>query len=249
MRTRTWLLSALLLPGFALSASAAEPGRQREPVELVGRASGFQFFRDWNSYYWREDFTFLLKEDGSGKTWRILSREPTPAYHWRMGTTFPGLKVDWKTGPRVKVTGVRGVDRIPAEFHQLKLDEPNLVTALVVSVETTPKTWQEYYVNNWFHKWGDKADRAVCKLYANRKAPYDIYGFINGQAAPFSKEAKALLARHKQARMFHGLLRATHDNPFGYEIELLHLVGPDKQGNGTVFHGDPKQMVPLDQKK
>ena len=149
----------------------------------------------------------------------------------------------------MKVVGIRGVDRIPAEFYKLKLDEPNLATALVVWVETAPQTWKEYYVNNWFHKWGDKADRAVYKVYADRKAPYDIYGYVNGQTAPFSKEAKALIGRHKSARTFHGLIRATPANPFGYEIDLLNLLGPDKQGNGTVFHGDPKQMVPLDQKK
>ncbi|MBI1913137.1 MAG: hypothetical protein HYS12_00005, partial [Planctomycetes bacterium] len=63
------------------------------------------------------------------------------------------------------------------------------------------------------------------------------------------KEAQALIARHKGAKMFHGLVRATHDNPFGYEIELLHLVGPDKGGNGVVFHGDSKTMPVLDQKK
>ena len=149
MRSLTFLSSFLLLalaPGLP-----AKPAPAREPVELVGRVSDFQFIRDWNSYYWREDFTFHLKEDGTGKTWRILSREPTPAYDWRMGTTFPGLKVDWKSGPRVKVAGVRGVDRLPAEFHKLKLNEHHLATAFVVWVETKPGTWQEYYVNNWFH--------------------------------------------------------------------------------------------------
>ena len=98
MRTLILSLAALVL--LALPGAAAEPAKPREPVALMGRASGFQFLRNWRSYYWREDFTFLLKEDGSGKTWRIISREPTPNYHWRMGTTFPGLKVDWKTGPR-----------------------------------------------------------------------------------------------------------------------------------------------------
>src|SRR4051812_39479689 len=97
---------------FALCAPASlraeTPKRTPEPVELVGRASDFHFIRDWASYYWREDFTFLLKDEKGGKTWRILSREPTPAYHWRMGTTFTGLKPDWKAGPRVKVFGVTG---------------------------------------------------------------------------------------------------------------------------------------------
>ena len=78
-------------------------------VELTGKATEFRYIRDWRSYYWREDFTFLLKGD-DGKTRRVISREPTPAYTFRMGTTFTGLKPDWNAGPRVRVVGVTGVD-------------------------------------------------------------------------------------------------------------------------------------------
>src|SRR5947207_9206311 len=100
-----------------------------EAVELIGKATDFYFTRNYNSYYWREDFTFLLKDEKSAKTWRILSREPTPAYDWRMGTTFTGLKPDWQKHPRVKIVGVTGVDRLPAKFYEFKLDEPNIATA------------------------------------------------------------------------------------------------------------------------
>jgi hypothetical protein len=246
--TRVGVVAVLIL--FAATAPAEEPAKvPPESVELIGKARNFQFIRDWSSYYWREDFTFLLTDEKTRKTWRILSREPTPAYHFRMGTTYTGVKPDWKAQPRVKVFGVTGIDRIPKTFYKLKLDEPNLATAFVVWVETKPDFWQEYYVNNWFHHWSDRADKAVHARYAGRKAPYDVYGFINGQSAPFGKEAQALITKHKEARMFHGLIRATRDNPFGYEIELLHLVGPDKGGNGVVFHGDPRTMPVLDQKK
>jgi hypothetical protein len=237
-------LFAALLP-----ASADPPKPEPEVVELVGKAEEYYYTRNYNSYYWREDFSFVLRDERGGKTWRVLSREPTPAYDWRMGTTFPGPKVDWTTKPRVKVFGVTGVDRQPAVFYDFKLDEPNLATAFVVWVETKPDVWQEFYVNNWFHHWGDKVDPAVHKLYADKKTPYDIYGFINGQAAPFSKKSKALIEDNKKAKMFHGLVHATDDNPFGYEIELLHLFGPDAQGSGVVFFGDPKTVPLLDLKK
>jgi len=92
-------------------------------------------------------------------------------------------------------------------------------------------------------------DRAVYRFYAGKKAPYDIYGFISGQAAPFSKKAKELIAKHKAARMFHGLIRATRDNAFGYEIDLLHLFGQDQQGRGAVLHGDENTVPLLDTKK
>jgi hypothetical protein len=234
---------------LSLGRAAEPPKRDFTPVELVGHASDFFLTRNWRAYYWREDFTFLLKEEGTGKTWRIISREPTPHYAWRLGTTYTGLKVDWKARPRVKVLGVAGVDRTPAEFYDYKLDDPNLATAFIVWVETAPDRWQEFYVNNWFHKWGDKADPVIYQAYAGKQAPYNMYGFLNGQTAPFSVKSRALIEQHPQARTFHGLIRATKDNQFGYEIEVLHLMGRDPQGRGAALYGDTKTLPPLDQKK
>ncbi|HZZ81957.1 MAG TPA: hypothetical protein VFE62_25890 [Gemmataceae bacterium] len=239
----------VLFGAMALVPSASAQKPAPEPIELVGKATKFHFTRNWASYYWREDFSFLLKDEKSGKTWRILSREPTPAYDWRMGTTFTGLKPDWSKEPRVKIVGVTGVDRLPATFYDFKLDEPNIATAHLVYVETTPGKWQLYNANNWFHKWSEKADPVIHAHFADKQAPYDIYGFINGQSAPFSKKSQELIDKHKSARMFHGLIRTAKDQKFGYEIELLHLVGPDKGGNGVVFFGDPQTLPMLDKKK
>ena len=238
----------LFLLFAAANVGAGEKSPGRKPVQVIGTASDYFYTRNWNSYYWREDFSFLLKDEKTGKSWRIISREPTPAYNWRFGTTFAGRKVDWQAKPRVKVVGVAGVDRQPAEFYHFKLDDANLATALVLYVEGKSDAWQEVYVNNWFHKWGAEADKFVHQLYAGKQAPSDIFGFINGQAAPFNSAGKAAIAKHSRARMFHGLIRPTKENAFGYEIELLHLFGPDNQGNGVVFVGDPKTVPALDMK-
>src|SRR5690242_7475864 len=131
MRFCSLTILFVVLLGWCAAVPAGAPKRDWAPVELVGRASSFHHQRDYRSYYRAEDFTFLLKEDGTGKTWRIISREPTPAYDWRMGPTYTGLKVDWKAGPRVKVAGVKAIDRIPEKFPGLKLDDPNLATALI----------------------------------------------------------------------------------------------------------------------
>jgi hypothetical protein len=152
------LVALLLVVAPARGADAPKPAPAF--VELTGTAEEYFSTRNWNSYYWREDFSFVLGEEG-GRTWRILSRAPTPAWDWRMGPTYTGLAVDWKSKPRVRLAGVTGVDRQPAVFYDFKLDEPNLATAFVVWVETKPNEWREFYVNNWFHKWGDKVDRAV----------------------------------------------------------------------------------------
>src|SRR5438093_1006288 len=85
-----------VLPLFSPAAAPAgdKPPRDWEPVELIGNASEYWYTRNWRSYYWREDFTFLLTQEKTKKTWRIISREPTPAYIYRMGTTYTDLKVD-----------------------------------------------------------------------------------------------------------------------------------------------------------
>lgn len=220
-----------------------------DPVELVGQASEYFYTRNYRSYYWREDFSFLLKDEASGATWRIISREPTPAYDWRMGTTLPPLKVDWDKKPRVKVVGVTGIDRQPADFYDFKLNEPKIATAHIVWVETAVKQWQEYYVNNWFHKWSDKADPVIYSHYADKAEPYDIYGYVNAQSAPYSKQSQKIIAQYPKARMFHGLIKKNKDVPFGYEIELSHLIGPDAGGNAIVYHGDPSKLRPLEKKK
>ncbi len=249
-RSRLAALSAALLLGAA-AAPAGAPGRDWEPVELVGRASDFRHQRYYPSYYWAEDFTFLLKEDG-GKTWRIISREPTPAYEWRMGPTYTGLKVDWKANPRVKVVGVKAIDRIPEKFPGLKLDDANLATALLVFVETKPGMWKEFYVNNWFHVWGPRADRKVHAYYADRPAPYDVYGFARAQAAPFDNKSQAIIDQHKgnPSLMFRGRVRTNKDRPFGYELELLDLIGRNvKSGGATILHGDARSIPRLESKK
>lgn len=117
-------LSSALIVLAVLATGSFGRAAQLQPVELVGTATDFWQTRQWNSYYWRVDFTFLLREETSGRTWRIISRETTPAYDWAMGPTYTNLKIDWQDRPRVRVLGVRGVDRLPAEFYDFKLDEP-----------------------------------------------------------------------------------------------------------------------------
>src|SRR5258707_13704132 len=110
------LLAMLLLGSCTTATEAADPPkRDWESVELVGQVSNFWYTRNWRDRYWREDFTFLLTEDSS-KKWRIISREPTPVYDLRMGTTYTDLKVDWKAKQRVTVIGVKAVDPLPGAF-------------------------------------------------------------------------------------------------------------------------------------
>lgn len=242
------LLSAVLA---AIALGTPPPERDWEAVELTGTVTDYWFTRNWRSRYWREDFTFVMTE-ASGKSWRIISREPTPHYNWRMGTTYTGLKVDWDSKPRVKVLAVKALDRIPADFYDFKLQEENLATALIVSVEMGLNVWKEFYVNNWFHKWGDKADKLIYSHYADKTDHYRIFGFARAQAAPFDKPSQTIIGQHAdQASMtFQGRVKATNENSFGYEIELIDLIGRDlKKGGAKVLYGDAKSIPLLDDRK
>jgi hypothetical protein len=66
---RGLMLLAVLLGTWSTSRAAPEP------VELIGTASGFRSYRDWQSNYWRDDFQFMLKEQSTGRTWREIGKE------------------------------------------------------------------------------------------------------------------------------------------------------------------------------
>jgi hypothetical protein len=237
------LLVCLVL---AAPATAQPPERNYPYRELEGTVEEFFFVRQWRSYYWREDFSMLVR-DAAGQRHRVISREPTPWNNLRLGTTFTGLPVDWTRQPRVRVVGVQAVDRTPAEFYDLKLEPEQTVTAFIVRVETAPGTWRDFYVNNWFHPWGAEADRKVATNYANNDPNYTIYGFLSGARTPFDAESKKLLARYEpeySGLIYHGRIVKAGD---GYEIKVLHLMGRHKKtASYDVFHGDAKQLIKLD---
>jgi hypothetical protein len=240
------LLAIAILTILASSASAQPTPRNYPYVELEGTVEDFHFIRNWRAYYWRQDFTLLVRDD-AGKVHRVISREPTPWSGYRLGTTYPGLAVDWTSQPRVQIIGVRAIDRQPAEFYDLKLDPDQTVTAFILRVQNVKeKRWDDFYVNNWFHKWGDDTDRKILKHYANDSPHYTIYGYLNGLAAPFDAEGKALLAKYPDTNIAHGRV-VPAKNELGYEIRVLHLLGRDKKtAKYDIFHGNPQEVQRLD---
>ncbi len=242
-------LVSLILPLPAASAQSGE--RRNYPYcELEGKVEEFTFRHDWRSYYWRDDFTLLMR-DGDGKLHRVISREPTPWVGYRLGTTYTGLAVDWTAHPRVRVIGVRAVDRQPAEFYDLKLDADKIVTAFILRVDTAPDkkepVWKDFYVNNWFHQWGAEPDVKMLPHFANDDPNYTVYGYLGGIAAPIDAEGKKLLEQFPDSSIYHGrVVKAKND--VGHELHVLHLLGREKKGQQEykVFYGDPKQLVPLD---
>ena len=209
-------------------------------VELEGKVEEFRFLRNWRVYYWRQDCTMLVRDD-AGKLHRIISREPTPWAGHRLGTTYTGIAVDWTRQPRVKIVGVRAIDRQPEEFYDLKLDAKETITAFIVKVDD-----KEFYVNNWFHKWGDDTDRKMLKHYANDSPHYTVYGYFGGIAAPFDAEGKKLVEMHPDATIYHGRV-VPAKTEIGYELRILHLLGRNKKtARYEIMYGDPLGVEKLD---
>lgn len=247
------LLAALILflAGPALAADSKPAPRSMPYRELTGRAEDFRFIRMWRSYYWREDFTFVLRTN-DGKTLRIISREPTPWTDLRLGTTYTGLKVDWQGKPRVQVIGVAAIDRIPEEFPDLKLDPASTITAFIVRVETDAngtKRFRDYFVNNWFHRWGADADRKMLAQFAGKGEPYTVYGYLGSNLAPVDRAGQAIIDQNKSeypGMIYHARV-VKADNPVGFELQLIHLMGRSKKdAEYRVFFGDPKTLTKLD---
>ena len=58
-------------------------------------------------------------------------------------------------------------------------------SAFIVRVQTPDgKGWRDFFVNNWFHRWGPDTDRKVLAHYANDDVNYTVYGYLGGTAAP-----------------------------------------------------------------
>ncbi|MBI2803483.1 MAG: hypothetical protein HYX68_00685, partial [Planctomycetes bacterium] len=108
-------MNQILIMAVILVTASAQAPRNYPYAELEGVADEFNFTRNWRAYYWRQDCTLLVRDD-AGRTHRIISREPTPWAGHRLGTTYTGLKIDWKAKPRVQIIGVRAIDRQPQEY-------------------------------------------------------------------------------------------------------------------------------------
>ena len=239
-------VAALSTAGNSGQAHGTE--RDYSPIDLVGKASSFHLTHNWRAYYWRKDITFLLKDEKTGKTWRIVSRDMTPYEgRWLLGPTYTDLEVDWRSNPRIRVIGVGAIDRPSKQFYDLKLDEKNVGTAMVILVEVKPNTWMEYYVNNWIHRWGPDADRAIHAYYADKKVPYDVFGWIEGKACPFSREARVLLKKFPHSRIFHGAVRSAPGTKFGYVLTIEHLMGKDPKTRASqCYFGNPETLPKID---
>lgn len=242
-----WLFTLFTLP----SLTRAEE-RNMPYVELEGTVSEYTYHREWCSYYWREDFTLIVR-DKTGALQRVISREPTPWMDLRFGTTFTNLKVDWNSKPQVQIVGVRGIDRIPVEFYDLVLDAEKTITAFIVRVRAADdQPWQDYYVNNWFHRWGTEPDAKLLPHYASDDPNYTVYGYESDRLAPYDAESQAKF--DKLASAYGGVIYHARvvkaENPIGYALHLLHLVGRHKTTSEyEVFLGNAKELVPLDGRK
>ncbi len=262
MRIVNLMASVALVVACGTVAEAQRGPRNHNPIDLTGRVSNVEEKHFFRAYYWHKDITFLLKDEKTNKTWRIVSRDMVPnEARWLFGPTYTDLKVDWKSKPRVRVVGVDAVDRPDtsgkdaidrpaAKYYDFKLDEENCGTAMIIWVEVKPDVWKEFYVNNWFHRWGPKADKFIHSFYADKGKPYEVFGWWGGKACPFVKEAPKLFAKYPHGQLFHGYVKSAPGTEFGYVLTVENLMGKDPETRQShVYYGDPKTLPPLDRYK
>jgi len=244
----TFAFALVAAAALALSAAAGAPDGEftgERVVHWTGRALGLKVSERKAGYYTADEFAFTLESPKQGR-WQVVSREPTPFETWRMGPTYTRQAVDWSAGPRVRLTGVKGVDRIPPTYPGLKLDPARTVTALILEVESGG-AWRPWYVNNWFHKWSTPAeDRRIAAEYVGRGAPYAVYGFRDDAPAPLTAASRAVAERHPTWRCYHGALVRDATVPGGIALEVRHLFAKSPRTGGyECVHGDPQGLVPL----
>jgi hypothetical protein len=93
---RIILSTTILFAGFAQPVGAADPPKRNwEVVELTGTASEYWFSRNWRSYYWREDFTFLLSEDGTNRRGASAARPTASVCQRSISTTTATSTCCW----------------------------------------------------------------------------------------------------------------------------------------------------------
>ena len=66
------------------------------------------------------------------------------------------------------------------------------------------------------------------------------------------RDSQAIIDMHRKnpSLMFHGRVHATREQEFGYEIELIDLVGRNvKSGGHVLLHGDARTIPLLDGRK
>ena len=96
------IISLLASVALVVACGAvAEAQRDHNPIDLTGRVSNVLEKHFFRAYYWHKDITFLLTDENTKETWRIVSRDMVPnEARWLFGPTYTGLAVDWKSGPR-----------------------------------------------------------------------------------------------------------------------------------------------------
>ena len=142
----------------------------------------------------------------------------------------------------------------PAEVEGEAIEAPSALAVDSARVEVRDKgaaRWRDYFVNNWFHRWGADTDRKILAHYANTDPHYSVYGYLGGIAAPFDAAGQELIKRYEPVYtgiIYHGRVVAAK-NEAGFEIRVLHLMGRHKKTlRYEVFHGNGAELVKLDQK-
>jgi hypothetical protein len=230
---------------------AGQEGELPEPyMDAVGVLHGLELLPGEQEGRGSRDFCFRFTPDAKQRQWLVISRFSTPFLKFRLGPTYLEFTKDnLADGTRVRVVGVRKVDRMPEAFHGRPLPADATVTALIVAV-IRDGTQTPVYVNNWFHPWREGMegilDPAIAKHYVDREGPFWVCGWLPVDRSPEVPPKKRLepvrelldgrlLHELEQKRfdkaVYKGFLVKSQEGHLGYKLKAeqlwVHVGGGD----------------------
>ena len=211
----------------------AEPRSDEAVRPLDRQGQGLPLLPANAGYYIAEDFSFTFATDDTApgrssrasrrRSRRGASAPPTPASTW----TGP-------SNPRVRVLGVKAIDRLPPKFRDYKLDPDKILTALIVEVWSGDR-WRPWFINNWFHKWGTPADSAlILSHYVDRPSPsFDVYGFKGDITADLNERSRKLGREASRTGVpITAASSPTRRRSTAGRLDLLHVFVKNEQTGG-----------------
>ncbi|GEM_PF-3375171 len=233
-----------------LAAQEAELTALPEPyIESSGTVRGLELLPAEEAGVGGIDFCFQFQPDGENREWFVISRGSTPFEVLRLGPTY--VRVDHKSladGCRIRLLGVRAVDRIPATFHKKVLPPEGTITALLITEphRNDGEAGKPLYVNNWFHPWRkDKngkyiegiMDRPVTRSYVDQKNSFWVSGWLPANTSSPDRARRLVEVRHLledsaiktiaaepfKKGVYRGYLVSDKSRSLGYRLKLTQF--------------------------
>jgi len=206
-------------------------------VDWVGRVQNFRWrYGRWKPdkestiSYRMTDFAFEIHPENDATPWAVLSKPMVPLEPFMFGPTYTGLLFPSGSKSKVRIIGVRGIDRPHERFYDIRIGDRNRVVTALIIASLIRGRWKPIYVNNWFTSWRleipGAGDPAIAGYFADKRRPFDVYMKISNKKTLdlLSVFDRAFIAQAPQMPVAHGKIISA-ENPDGLAFRLEHYWG------------------------